>query len=102
MDLALTESQTLLKDAANSFMEIELPKQRVREVDESPTGFNQDIWQKMCNNEWAGMGIPAEYGGSGNSFTDQAVLHEVLGNFACSSPLLDSCVLSANTTRPGS
>ena len=95
MDLSLTESQTLLKDAANQFMETELPKQRVREIDESETGFNQDLWQKMCTQEWAGMGIPEQYGGSGNSFTDQAVLHEVLGYFACSSPLLDSGVLSA-------
>jgi len=96
MDLSLTESQTLLKDAATRFMELELPKQRVREVDESPTGFNQDLWQKMCTQEWVGMAIPEQYGGSGNSSTDQAVLHEVLGSFACSSPLLDSGVLSAN------
>ena len=96
MDLSLTESQTILKDAATHFMETELPKQRVREVDESPTGFNQDLWQKMANQEWVGMAIPAQYGGSGNSFTDQAVLHEVLGYSACSSPLLDSGVLSAN------
>jgi alkylation response protein AidB-like acyl-CoA dehydrogenase len=96
MDLSLTETQTMLKDAATQFMETELPKQRVREVDESPTGFNQDIWQKMCNQEWAGMVIPEQYGGSGSSFTDLAVLHEVLGYFACSSPLLDSAVLSAH------
>jgi alkylation response protein AidB-like acyl-CoA dehydrogenase len=95
MDLALSEVQTLLKDAATQFMETELPKQRVREVDESPTGFNQDLWQKMCNQEWAGMVVPEQYGGSGSSFTDLAVLHEVLGYFACSSPLLDSGVLSA-------
>jgi alkylation response protein AidB-like acyl-CoA dehydrogenase len=96
MDLSLTETQTMLKDAATHFMETELPKQRVREVDESPTGFNQDLWQKMCNQEWAGMVIPAQYGGSGSSFTDLGVLHEVLGYFACSSPLLDSGVLSAH------
>jgi alkylation response protein AidB-like acyl-CoA dehydrogenase len=68
----------------------------VREVDESPTGFNQELWQKMCNQEWAGMVIPGQYGGSGSSFTDLAVLHEVLGYFACSSPLLDSAALSAH------
>jgi len=96
MDLSLTEMQTMLKDAATQFMETELPKQRVREVDESPTGFNQDLWQKMCNQEWAGMVIPEQYGGSGGSFTDLAVLHEALGFAACSSPLLDSGVLSAH------
>lgn len=97
MDLSLTEEQTLLKDAATQFMQLELPKQRVREVDESETGFNQDLWQKMSTQEWVSMAIPAQYGGSGNSSTDQAVLHEVLGYYACSSPLLDSGVLSAST-----
>lgn len=96
MDLSLTEEQTLLKDAVTQFMETELPRQRVREIDESPTGFNQDLWQKMSNQEWVGMAIPEQYGGSGNSFTDVAVLHEVLGNFACASPLLDSGILSAH------
>jgi alkylation response protein AidB-like acyl-CoA dehydrogenase len=96
MDLALTETQTMLKDAANNFLQVELPKQRVREVDESPTGFNQDLWQKMCNQEWVGMVIPEQYGGTGNSFTDLAVLSEQLGYYACSSPLLDSAVLSAH------
>ncbi len=96
MDLALTETQTILKDTATNFMETELPKQRVREVDESPTGFNQDLWQKMSNLQWLGMVIPNEYGGTGNDYTTLAVLFEVLGYHACSSPFLDSSVLSAN------
>ena len=95
MDLSLTETQALLKDATTSFMETELPKQRVREVDESPTGFNQDLWQKMSDLGWVGMGVPEEYGGGGNSLTDIAVVQEVLGYYACSSPFLDSGVLSA-------
>ena len=96
MDLSLTETQTILKDTATNFMETELPKQRVREVDESATGFNQDLWQKMSNLQWLGMVIPNEYGGTGNDYTTLAVLFEVLGYHACSSPFLDSSVLSAN------
>lgn len=95
MDLSLTETQTLLKDTTTQLLEAELPKQRVREVDESPTGFNQDLWQKMSDMGLVGMGIPEEYGGAGNSLTDVAVVSEVLGYYACSSPLLDSGVLSA-------
>ena len=96
MDLSLTETQTILKDTATNFLETELPKQRVREVDESPTGFNQDLWQKMSTLQWLGMVIPNEYGGTGNDYTTLAVLFEVLGYHACSSPFLDSSVLSAN------
>ncbi len=96
MDLSLTETQTILRDTANNFMVAELPKQRVREVDESESGFNQDLWQKMSNLQWLGMVIPSEYGGTGNDYTTLAVLFEQLGYHACSSPFLDSAVLSAN------
>jgi alkylation response protein AidB-like acyl-CoA dehydrogenase len=95
MDLSLTETQTLLKDTATQFMETELPKQRVREVDESPTGFNQDLWQKMSDLGLVGMAIPEQYDGGGNTLTDVAVVQEVLGYYACSSPFLDSGILSA-------
>ena len=96
MDLSLNETQVMLRNSATEFMEAELPKQRVLEVDQSPTGFNQDLWQKMCDLGWAGMVIPEEYGGMGLSFTDMAVIYEVLGYYACSTPHLDSAILSAH------
>ena len=95
MDLSLTETQLMLQNSAKELMEADLPKQRVLEIDDSPTGFAPDLWRKMCNLGWAGMVIPDEYGGTGNSFTDLGVVSEVLGHYAMSSPLLDSAVLSA-------
>ena len=96
MDLSLNETQVMLKNLATELLEAELPKQRVLEIDRSPTGFNQDLWQKMCELGWAGMVIPEEYGGAGLTFTDLAVIYEVMGAYACSSPHLDSAVLSAH------
>ena len=96
MDLSLSETQTMLQTAANEFMEAELPKSRVLEIDESPSGFAPDLWEKMCRAGWAGMLIPEEYEGSGNSFTDLGVLYEVMGYYACPSPHLSSAVLCAH------
>ncbi len=95
MDLALTEIQTLLQNSAREFLEAEMPKSRVLEIDDSESGFAVDIWEMMCEIGWAGMAIPEEYGGSGNSFTDMGVVQELLGFYACPSPLLSSAVLSA-------
>ena len=96
MDLALNEVQTMLQNVATEFMEAEMPKARVLEIDDSDSGFAVDLWEKMCDLGWAGMVIPEEYGGSGNSFTDVGVVHEVMGYYACSSPHLSSAVLSAH------
>ena len=47
MDLALNEIQTLLQNSAKEFMEAELPTSKVLEIDESPSGFAVDLWEKM-------------------------------------------------------
>ncbi len=95
MDLSYTEEQKLLRSSAMDLLEKELPRKRVREIDESTDGFPRDLWQKMAGLGWAGLTIPEEYDGSGRSFTDAAVLHEALGYYAYNGPLLDSGVLSA-------
>ena len=62
MDLALTELQTLIQNLAKEFMEGEMPKDKVLEIDDSPSGFSEEVWQKMCEVGWAGMTIPEEFG----------------------------------------
>ena len=93
MDLALNEIQTLLQNSAREFLETEMPKSRVLEIDDSESGFAVDIWEMMCEIGWAGMVIPEEYGGSGNTFTDLGIVQELMGFYACPSPLLSSAIL---------
>ncbi|MSQ22898.1 MAG: acyl-CoA dehydrogenase [Dehalococcoidia bacterium] len=96
MDLSLSPTQVQLKSSATEFLTAELPKERVREIDESPTGFDADLWRKMVDLGWTGMAIPEAYGGVGLTNTDFGVVAETLGYYASGSPLLDSAVLSAN------
>jgi alkylation response protein AidB-like acyl-CoA dehydrogenase len=96
MDLSFNEVQVMLQNAAREFMEAEMPKSRVLEIDDSPSGFAVDLWEKMCGIGWAGMVIPEEYGGSGNTFTDLGVIYEVMGFYACASPHLSSAVLCSH------
>ena len=95
MDLALNEIQSLIQNLAREFMEGEMPKDKVLEIDDSPSGFSEEVWRKMCEIGWAGMIIPEAYGGSENSFTDLGVLYEVMGYYACPSPHLSSSVICA-------
>jgi alkylation response protein AidB-like acyl-CoA dehydrogenase len=95
LDASLSEEQTMLRNVTLDFLKHEVPKERVLEIDDSPEGFSRDLWRQMVDLGWAGMGIPADFGGSGNSFLDVGVLHEALGEFACPSPLLSTAVISA-------
>ena len=101
MDLSLTTEQRLLKQTAQDFIARELPKERVRELFDSPTGFAPDLWQQMSTLGWTGMLIPAEYGGAGSDFTTLGVLFEELGAGVCPGPLLSSSVLSATAVLEG-
>ncbi len=96
MDLGLNEVQTMLQNLAREFMETEMPTARVLEIDDSPSGFAVDVWEKMSEIGWPSMVIPEEYGGSGNSFTDLGVVYEVMGFYACPSPHLSSAVLASH------
>jgi len=88
MDLALNETQLMLQSMAREFLSNEVPKTAVRAIDESATGFSAELWQKITDLGWAGMGVAEEHGGTGNSLADLASVFEALGEAACPSPLL--------------
>ena len=93
MDLSLTEEQELLRSTARDFMEREASKETLLEFDESDMGYSVDIWQKASDIGWLGMLVAEEYGGSGSSLTDTAVVYEQLGTGPLSGPFFSSGVL---------
>jgi len=95
MDLTLNEIQTMLQSSAREFMEDQVSKARVLEIDDSENGYDPDLWEQMSNLGWPGLTIPEEYGGLGQGWVDLGVIYEVMGNYACPSPHLSSAVLSA-------
>ena len=94
MDLTLNEIQTMLQSSAREFMEDQLPKTRVLEIDDSESGFDPNLWEQMSELGWPSLAIPEEYGGLGQGLVDLGVVSEVMGYYACPSPLLSSAVLS--------
>jgi len=79
MDLALTESQEMLKSAARTFMERECPRQVLLDLDRTETGISPEIWRQLARMGWLGLAIPAEYGGEGAGLLDTALVYEQLG-----------------------
>src|SRR5205814_8436248 len=95
MDLALTESQQMLRNTARSVIEREAPKEVLVAAQGSETGLQADWWRTAAEIGWLGMLIPAEYGGGGSSLTDAAVLFEELGRGPLPGPFFSSMVLGA-------
>src|SRR5947207_12964601 len=97
MDLALTESQEMLRTTARSFMEHEAPVDVVVGLQKAESSLDPDLWRKAARLGWLGIVLPAEYGGSGDSLSDAAVLYEELGRGPLPGPFFSSGVLGALT-----
>ena len=95
MDLSLTEEQELLRTTARDFMQRECSKEALLEFDETEMGCSDDAWQKASEIGWLGMLVPEQFGGSGSSLTDAAVVYEQLGAGPLTGPFFSSGVLGA-------
>ena len=79
MDFAFNEDQLMLRDQARSFLGERMPEDRVVELAESETPFDETLWKEMAGLGWTALSVPEEHGGSGMGFLDEAILLEELG-----------------------
>ena len=92
MDLALNESQEMLRRTAREFLEANCPTTLVRELEASGEGYSPELWRRMAELGWLGLSLPAEYGGEGGDAVDQLVLSEEMGRALMPSPYMTSVV----------
>jgi alkylation response protein AidB-like acyl-CoA dehydrogenase len=97
VDLSLTEPQELLRTSARSFVEREAPRHAIVAAQRGDASLAPVLWRKAADLGWAGILVPAEYGGSESSLTDAAVLFEELGRGPVPGPFFSSGVLGALT-----
>ena len=80
MDLGLTESETIFRDALRAWLKANLPPKMVKTAETSAEYFAYlKAWQrKLHEGGYAGVNWPKEYGGLGASFIEQAIFQEEL------------------------
>ncbi len=90
-----TQEQTLFRDSLRRFLDATSPTTRVRQVMESESGFDADLWKRM-GDELAlpGIGIAETDGGAGFGWTEVCIAMEEFGRTLCPSPFMASSVLS--------
>jgi alkylation response protein AidB-like acyl-CoA dehydrogenase len=97
MDFGLSDEQEMLKRSARDFLQKECPKQLVRQVDETDSGYSPELWRKMSDLGWMGLPFPSKYGGGDGSYLDLAVLLEAMGHNVVPGPYFSSVVLGGLT-----
>lgn len=97
MDFGLSEGQKMLKQTARDFLAAECPSSLVKELETDDRGYTPELWRKMAQLGWMGLAFPEEYGGSGGSFLDLAVLLEEMGRVCLPGPFFSAVVLGGTT-----
>ncbi len=100
MDLALSETQQLVRDSIQEYLDREVPFSRVREV-ERGSGFDDKLWQGLQQLGWLGLPFPENLGGSGGSLADLAVLIEALARRAVLIPVAETMAAALTILRHG-
>jgi alkylation response protein AidB-like acyl-CoA dehydrogenase len=94
MDLSFTESQKMLKNSARDFMKRECAWTTIKQIDQTETGFSEELWKKIAEMGWLAMIIPEEYGGMGSSLLDLAMIYEEMGQALVPGTCFSSSVLA--------
>ncbi len=97
MSFVTTDEQKALRQTVRAFLESKSDEAAVRTAMVSERGFDRGLWEQLAGQlGLAALAIPEEYGGSGASMSDLAVVMSELGRFLVCSPYLASVILAAN------
>lgn len=102
--IEFSEEQAMMLDTATAFCSEKSPVARVRELLETDTGFDTDVWSEMAGLGWQGLAIPEEFGGSGLGLAELVSIIEPMGRHLMASPLVPTtlaaqALITAGTTE---
>lgn len=92
MDFGLSPDQVLFKDTLHRYLDAECPTTRVRQIMESESGHDPDLWTGLVELGLAGLIVPEEHGGLGLELLDLALAAEELGYAATPGPFLGAAM----------
>jgi alkylation response protein AidB-like acyl-CoA dehydrogenase len=93
----LTEEQSMLRDAAKSWVSEKSPAAAFRKMRDSGNedGFDKAAWKEIAEMGWTGIIIPEEFGGSGLGYLTLGLVLEEMGRTLTASPLLSTAAATS-------
>ena len=79
MNFLFDEDQNVLRDAAKKLLRDKATLESAHKHMDEETDYDKDLWKLMIDNGWLGIAVPEQYGGSGMTYLDLAVVAEELG-----------------------
>ncbi len=82
MNFELSEEVQLFSDMVHRWVDQECPKEWCRELERREHEYPQELWDKLAEAGFHGVGIPEEYGGLGGDIVIQATFMRQFGRSA--------------------
>jgi alkylation response protein AidB-like acyl-CoA dehydrogenase len=101
VDLDFSEEQEILRAMVRALCSEHSTIEVVRALEDDPVGYPLEFWKRLAEVGLLGILIPEEFGGSGMSMLDAAIVYEEFGRCLAPSPHFVSCVLAAGAILEG-
>ena len=102
MDFDFTDEQREIKSTAREFLASRFKPEKVRELAESDSPYDDELWKEMCDLGWPGIAIAEEYGGQGLGIVELVILQEELGYALAPSPMISNAYAGVVIESAGS
>ena len=79
---SFNDEQREIKSTARDFLSSRFKPEKVRELAESDSPYDDALWKEICDLGWPGIAIAEEHGGQGLGTVELVILQEELG-YAC-------------------
>jgi alkylation response protein AidB-like acyl-CoA dehydrogenase len=94
MDLTYSEEQTAISELSHRILSEQLPPERLRELEQDPHWFAEDVWAALAKADLLGISLPEEDGGGGYGLIEACLVAEQVGRTVAPVPYL-SCIIGA-------
>src|SRR3954463_5581054 len=102
MDFDFNDEQREIKSTAHEFIASRFKPEKVRELAEAESPYDDALWNEMCELGWPGIAIAEEHGGQGLGVVELVILQEELGYACAPSPFISNAFAGALIESAGS
>jgi alkylation response protein AidB-like acyl-CoA dehydrogenase len=102
VDFDFSDEQREIKSTAREFLAARFKPEKVRELAESDSPYDDSIWKEMSELGWPGIALPEDHGGQGLGVVELVILLEESGYALAPSPLISNAYAGAVIAAAGS
>ncbi|MER5435177.1 acyl-CoA dehydrogenase family protein [Streptomyces sp. NPDC002588] len=101
MNFELSEEQEMLREASRDLLSDRAPIEHVRTWADRDEDVDPEVWRLTADLGWPGLGLPEEYGGTGQGLVELALVAEEMGRALGRGPFAPTAMVGRALAETG-